>query len=328
MRMPLLPRWCHFGSLLLAATALAQTAPPPAVSKPATFCEILRRMPPELVDYSVNALNPDGSVNPNAGGFEGSPFRLSATMNLALAAARGDEAKANESWTAVEPIFAHQTKSGDFGRPPTSAAFALSELTRALLVIQQSSLAAQFKDRIEALKPAIAKAAHWLTAQRGRLMWEDRASPNRLFAEAEAFLFCGRLLDDQNLVKIGQQFEDKGMKLCRPADGVFPETGTADPNSEAASLVRLEEIAPYYPDSRVEDTIAKGTQWELAHIGPDGTVKADAKKPNFFGSKMLIGPDKAPSVGEMMLALLYYSERTSDAASLTAAQHLHQHYAH
>ena len=260
--------------------------------------------------------------------FEGSPFRLSATMNLTLAAARGDEAEANESWAGVEPVFAHQTKTGEFGNSPTSVAFTLSELTRALLVIQQSPLAAHFKDRIDALKPAITKAAHWLTAQRGRLQWEDRASPNRLFAEAEAFLYCGRLLDDPSLVKIGRQFEDSGMKLYRPADGVFPETGSADPNSEAASLVRLQEIVPYYPDSRVEDSIAKGTQWELAHITADGTVSGPTPKSrSFFGSKMLIGPDKAPSAGEILLALLYYAERTGDTASLTAAQHLHQHYA-
>ncbi|HEY3899852.1 MAG TPA: hypothetical protein VGM54_14630 [Chthoniobacter sp.] len=322
--MPLLPRWCHFGSLLLAATALAQTGPAPAASKPATFCEILHRLPPDLIEYSPTIPYAGESVSPKAA--EGAGFQPSAAMNLALAAARGDAPEASESWPGVDPVFAHQTKGGDFGSAPTAAAFTLCELTRALLVVQESPLASQFKDRVDALKPGVAKAAHWLTAQRGRLMWEDRASSNRLFAEAEAFLQCGRLLDDPNLVKIGRQFEDKGMKLFRPADGVFPETGTADPNSEAASLVHLQEIVACYPDPRVEDSIAKGMQWELAHIGPDGTVRTDAKKPVFFGSKMLIGPEKAPSVGEILLALLYYSERTGDAASLTAAQHLHQHY--
>jgi len=117
------------------------------------------------------------------------------------------------------------------------------------------------------------------------------------------------------------------LKLSRPADGVFLENNGADTSFEAASLVRLQEIVLQFPDRPIEDSIAKGVQWELAHIGVDGAVRADGKRFVFPGSKMLIGPEKKPNVGEIALALLYDQGRTSDRAALAGAERLHQHYA-
>jgi len=306
---------------------MAQTLPAPPVSPSRNPAEILRRMPTELLDYSATPPDTSGSAGFDHAGPKVVPSQLDDTMKLAFAAARGDEALADDSWAAANLVFTHQTKAGDFGGSPTTAAISLCALSRSLLVIQQSPLADHFKERIDALKPAIAKAMHWLTAQQARLLWEDRARPDRLFSEAESFLFCGRLLGDESLLKAGHQFLDKGMKLYRPADGVFLEKNGADTSYEAASLVRLQEIVLQFPDRSIEESLARAVQWELAHIGADGAVRADGKKLVFPGSKMLMGPEKEPNVGEIALALLYYHERTGDAAALAAGERLHQHYA-
>jgi len=322
--MPLPSRLSCFGSLLLAAALAPGLAAPPASTLP-DHCDILRGMPLTLLDFSGSGPEAPGSGQSDTNSKVAS-LQLGASMKLAFAAAGGNPGLADECWGAVDSLFAHQTKAGDFGTAPASAAVSLCELGRSLLVIQQSPLADSFKNRIEALKPAIAKATRWLTKQQSRLLWEDRASPDRLFAEAEAFLFCGRVLGDDALLRIGQQFLDKGMKAYRPADGVFLENNGADPSYEATSLVRLQEIVLHFPDRSIEKSIASGVQWELAHINADGTVHSDAKQHSFFGSKMLMAPEKQANVGEVALALLYYHQRTGDPAALAAVERLHRHY--
>ncbi|MEI9893534.1 MAG: hypothetical protein WDN28_06445 [Chthoniobacter sp.] len=313
--MPSLPRWSRFGLLLLATTSLAA---PPAVA-PLTHCEILGRMSPELLHYHgalTDAPDPADAA-----------YELGAAMKLAVAAAHGDEAMADYCWQAVDAAFAKQTKAGGFGGSPDGEAVWLGELCRSLLVIRQSPLADHFKARIEALQPALGKAMRWLTKQRDRLFFEDRAAPDRLFAEAEAFLFSGRLLGDDALLKIGHGFLDSGLKTYRPADGAFLENNGTDSGFQAASLVRLQEILLNFPEVRLEEPVAKGVQWELGHIDADGAVRSDVK-PNFLTrSKMIMGKEKPVNVGEISLALLYYHERTGNPAALAAVERLQRHYA-
>jgi hypothetical protein len=274
-------------------------------------------MPLDLLDISAGTSATKGANQPGT-------LQLDGRMKLALAAARGEASEAEDSWGVMDLVFTHQTKAGDFGGSPTTAAFSLCELTRTLLVIAQSPLAANFKDRIEALKPAIANAARWLTGQRSRMAWEDRAYSDRLSAEAEAFLGCGRLLGDQKLVKYGQEFLAKAMRLNRASDGAFVEGNSVNPDCQAATLVRLQEIALLFPDLPIAPTIARAAQWETAQIGPDGAVHIAAGNTTFPGSKMLLGPPKSANIGEISLALLYFHERTGDPAALAAVERLHR----
>jgi hypothetical protein len=317
--MSLLPRWSSFGLLLLATASLAPVMAAPPATTPPTHCEILRGMSPALLHYHSSLTD---APDPADAGYE-----LGSALKMAVAAAHGDEAMADFCWQSVDTTFAKQTKYGDFGGSPMGTAVWLGELGRSLLVIQQSPLAGHFKDRTEALKPALGNAMHWLTKQRDRLLWEDRAVPDRLFAEAEAFLFLGRFLDDGALLKTGHVFLDTGMKTYRPADGAFVEKNGTDSGYQSASLVRLQEIMLNFPDVRLEDPVAKGVQWQLGHIDADGTVRSD-EKPGFLSrSKMLMGKEKQVNVGEISLALLYFHERTGDAPALAAVERLQRHYA-
>jgi len=312
--------------LLIAAFAQAQTfaaepAPPP------NHAEILQRMPAALLSYSGTVPAADGLVGYNRDGFKAAAFQRGATVKLALAAARGDEKQADECWRAVEVTFAHQTAEGDFGDPPTSVAFWLCELGRSLVVIQQSPLAEHFQERIAKLKPKIAKAAQWLVKQREPLQRGDRATPNRLFFDAEAYLFSGLLVGDESLQKVGREFLDVGMKLYRPEDGVFLEHEGADSSYQAVNLLRLQEIVLHFPDRQIEDAIAKGVQWEINRIGADGAVSTEGNTRVHPGGEKYMGHEKQVNIGEISLALLYYHERTGDAEALAAIERLHRYAA-
>jgi hypothetical protein len=308
----------------LLALALSASAAEPTVTS--NHAEILRRMPEALLDHSGTTPDAKGLVGYNRSGFKASSFQRGATVKLALAAARGDEKLADECWRAVDVAFAHQTEAGDFGDPAESVAFWLCELNRSLLVIQQSPLEAHFHDRIAVLKPKIALAAKWLTGERERLQREDRAAPNRLFFDAEAFRFAGLLLGDEALEKIGRDFLAQGMKLYRPEDGVFLEHNGGDSSYQAVNLLRLQEIVLHFPDPAIEDAIAKGVQWELSRIGPDGAVTTEGNTRVRPGGEKFMGQEKQVNVGEIALALLYFHERTGDPAALAAVKRVHEHY--
>ena len=283
MAMSFLPSWTRYGILFVATVLVTYAAPEQSSPKASGHAAVLVHMPVELLHYSsAYPQVPDANA----------PFELGTMMKLAVAAAHGDQEIADECWFTVDSIFAKQTKAGDFGRDPMGTAVWLGEFTRSVLVIQQSPLAAHFKDRIEAIKPALTKAMRWLNKQRDRLLFEDRATPSRLLSEAQAYLFAGRLLDDPTLIKYGHAFLDAAMKTFRPSDGAFLEKGGTDSGYQAASLVRLQEIMLNMPDIHLEEAFTKGTQWELAHIAADGTVHTNGKPGLFARSKMIMGPEK------------------------------------
>jgi len=309
--------------ITLSGCVRAFAVSPPA---PPSHAETLRRMPEQISSHLGSVPDAQGLVGHNLDGFKGAAFQRGATVTLAFAAARGDEKLADNCWRAVDATFAHQTEAGNFGDPAESVAFWLCELSRSLLVIQQSPLAAHFHDRIEALKPKLARAVHWLAGERERLKREDRAAPNRLFFDAEAFLFSSRLLGDQSLEPIGREFIAQGMKLFRAEDGVFLEHNGGDSSYQAVNLLRLGEIVLHFPDPQIEAAIAAGVKWELQRIGPDGVVNTDGNTRVHPGGEVFMGREKTANVGEIALALLYFHGRTGDEASLAAVQRLYGHY--
>jgi len=296
-------------------------------AEPVNHTALLKKIPDEFITRVGGAL-PDrhGFVGHNRDGFKGSAFQRGATLTLALAAARGDRQHAEDSWRAVEATFAKQQEAGHFGDPPTSVAFWLCELCRSLLVVQESPLAGDFQARIAQLLPKVRKAADWLATQQASLVKADGDTPNRLFFSAEAFGFAGILLQDEKLTAVGKDFLARGLKLYREQDGVFLEHGGGDSSYQAVNLLRLQEIAIHFPDSKLETAIRQGMKWELTRIAPDGTVSTEGNTRVHPGGEKFMGTEKQVNVGEILLALLYFHVRTGDADALTAAQRVREHY--
>lgn len=285
---------------------------------------LLMKMPRDLLDAAGGSYpDAEGLVGHNRGGFKASAFQRGATLKLAVVAAHGDAARAADCWRAIDVTFARQREEGHFGDPPSSVAFWLCELCRSLLVVQQSPLAGEYREKIAALLPKIQRAARWLATQQETLNREDGHTPNRLFFNACAFGFAGMLLDDQELVGTGREFLARGMKLYRDEDGVFLERGGGDSSYQAVCLLRLQEWVTHFPDGRVAAAIDKGVKWELGKIGPDGSISTEDNTRVRPGGEKFMGNEKAVNVGEVCLALLYYHARTGDAAALDAARRIY-----
>lgn len=309
-----------FASTILMGLTMCHGASP---SEPMDHAALIKRMPPELLDRAGGAYpDKNGMVGHNRDGFKAAAFQRGATLKLAIHAAQGDREKANDCWRAVDAAFQHQKPEGHFGDPPTSVAFWLCELNRALLVVSQSPLAKEFKDRIEQLKPKVRLAADWLMTQEARLMKEDAQAPNRLFFDAEALLFSSKVIGDAKYLKPGQRFLEAGMKLYRAEDGVFLEHGGGDSSYQAVNLLRLQEIVIHFPNAKIEDAIARGIQWELGRVGPDGKINTENNTRVRPGGEAFMGKEKQVNVGEIALAMLYHHARTGDENALKAVRRI------
>ena len=311
--------------LLLTVMVLGLEA---RASEELDHAELLKRIPEEFLAH-IGGARPDrnGLVGHNRDGFKASALQRGATLTLAIAAARGDRKRADDCWRAVDATFAHQTEEGHFGDPATSVAFWLCELCRSLLVVQESPLAGEYRDRIADLLPKIRMAVKWLMGQQTALIKADGDTPNRLFFSAEAFGFAGILLKDEALIAIGRDFLAGGMKLFRNEDGVFLEYGGGDSSYQAVNLLRLQEIVIHFPDPTLEAAIRKGMKWELTRIAPDGTISTEGNTRVRPGGEKFMGAEKQVNVGEVTLALLYFHLRANDPDTLAAAQRIRERYA-
>lgn len=320
---------CRF--LVTLALILLASRPLQAAGK--SQAELLAAMPREILDALAGSGRPDknGLVGTNRReGWIHAALQRGAMLMLAVGAARGDKAVAEDAWRAIDAAFARQKPEGNFesgsfqgrtqsrGDDLSGTAFWLSELCEALLVVRESPLADHFKERIDALLPKIKSAAHWLAAGEAELARGDSKAPNRLCFDAKAFGFAGLLTGDESLMPVGERFFEAGLKMQRE-DGAFDERGGGDTSYQAVSLLKLQVLALRFPQERLDEVVARGMKWELARILPSGEVSTAENTRVRPGGESFLGHEKRVNYGEVVLALLYYSASTGDTEAADAA---------
>jgi hypothetical protein len=312
--------------LVLAVAVLALAAPAAGQQ-----LKLLEKMPADLLRYTGGARpNADGLVGHNQEGFRSPAFQCGAMHSMIRAVVRRDRQAIDEGWRAIAAAFREQTEPGGFGRPgaphggPSAAAFWLAELDQAVLVLQQSDLAAKYQDRIDAMKPKILRAARWLAEPRHqqRLQRDDADAPNRLLFDALAYGLSGVLGNDDSLKQTGRRFVDLAMGRRRQSDGVFLEKGGADSSYQATATLKLQVWTLYFPDKKLDSAVEQAVRWELGRIGPDGQVSVAGNTRTGLGQEQWQGHDKDVNLSEVTLCLLYYFARTDDRDSLAAARRI------
>jgi hypothetical protein len=292
---------------------------------------LLRKMPPDLLRYTGGARpNAEGLAGYNRDGFKSPEFQAAAMHYMVRAIVRGDRRCVDEGWTAIDATFRHQTEQGNFGRKgsphggPSAVAFWLAELDQALLILRESGLAPEYKDRIEALLPKIGRAARWLAGPRyqARLKHDDADAPNRLLFDALAFGLSGVLTDDDQLKAIGREFVDLAMSRYRETDGVFVEKGGHDSSYQAVAALKLQVWILYFPDEKLAAAADLAVRWEIGRVGQDGRIDVSGNTRTGGGQERWMGHEKGLSLSEIALCLLYDYARTGDKESLAAASRI------
>jgi hypothetical protein len=288
-------------------------------------------MPADLLPYMGGARpDADGMVGYNRDGFKSPEFQSAAMLYMLRAIARQDRRGLDDGWRAIDATFGQQTEKGNFGREgaphggPSAVAIWLAELDQAILVLRESKLGPEYKERIEQLVPKIRKAARWLaqTRYQERLMHDDADAPNRLLFDALAYGLSGILAGDDELKQIGRRFVDLAMTKYRPSDGVFLEKGGADSSYQATAALNLQIWVLYFPSTKLEAAIDRAVRWELGRVGPDGRIETTRNTRTGLGQERWMGHEKGVNLSEITLCLLYHYARTSQLPSLEAARRI------
>ena len=293
--------------------------------------DVLNGIPRGVLDRMEFDAEPDphGAMQLNVGGWRAVVYQRIAIPLVWTGAVEGNSSKIDDGWRAIDLAFAHQLEDGSFetvdGKPmpPSEMSFWLEAVCHALLVVQDSSLAARYAPKIAALKPKIGNAVAWLErpAVRKNLLLGDFYngaffSSNRLFVDATAFLTASQLLGDPKPRIYARQFLAQVLARETPA-GVFPEEGGYDSSYQGVSLLHATYFLlrdPSAPGLRIG--IAKALRREVRSVDATGdlivggnTLTAGRESPN--GAK-------TPDLRSVILGLYYSGVYLHDVAGTQA----------
>ena len=298
-----------------------------------TDAQVLSRFPPGTLKFVAQLIRPasDGLAGRNKSGWVHVRFQMGSTFFAAIACLLNDQAHAEIGWRAIEVSFMHQKADGSFEVGDTltaslkesdnlsGTAFFTARLCQSLLLIENSPLAGVYKTRVQSLLPRLIPLAAYLKRGASVLAQADRLAPNRKFFDAQAFAYLGLLLQDRELVNIGNRFLESGLAMQLP-DGAFDEKGGGDSSYQAVSLTNLQSYVLYFPERKLESAIEKGIAWEMPHVLSSGEVSTAGNSRVKPGGESFFGKEKEVDYQDVLMALLYFGTTKHDEKVLNVAQ--------
>lgn len=244
----------------------------------------------------------------------------------------GDRARVDAAWRSVDAAFAHQVGDGGFlsvqrpgGQAPNlparveTAYFYIQALSHALLVLRESPFEPDYRERVEALKPRLSRAADFILANREGIVAKVGHTANRLFIAAKALGLTGVLLDREDLRAAARDLSAKAL-IRRDKDGVFVESGGRDSSYNAVSILMAQEILLHLPMPDVEAAMGPAMAWQLTRITPSGEVLVGGNtRTGLEQEKDRSGTGfKTVNTREVALALIYHGLMYDSSEALQA----------
>ncbi len=305
--------------LMLATASIALAAPASRVSE----YELLRTLPEGLYP-SLMMGEPDerGFVgyHRQTGQWYQAGYQRAGARHLLGGVIAGDRARMEAGWRSVETAFAHQIEDGGFLSRPRPGAkahdlparvetayFYLQALNHALLVLRDSPFEPEFRARVEALKPKVARATDFVLAGYDGIVAKVGHTANRLFIAAKALGLSGVLLEREDYRAAARRLVATALTL-RDAEGVFIESGGRDSSYNAVSILMAQELALYLPDPSIDAAMKQAMVWQLTRILPNGEVLVGGNTRTGLGQEKNRGGTgiKTVNTREVALALIYH----------------------
>lgn len=174
---------------------------------------------------------------------------------------------------------ARQAANGSFPGavwPFHGTAMFLSEAGPALIILRQSSYAAQFSAPLNQDVAQYRKAAYaMIRFVHGAGKIDDPDKNHRRFEAAIALGSVGVLAHDKTLRRWSTLYAWQGIHMVQP-DGVMPENGGHDSGYQALGMISatryLELVAGGSLYRALYRALQRGEAWELSRIKPDGSI--------------------------------------------------------
>lgn len=201
-------------------------------------------------------------------------------------------------------------------------AFFLASVFHAYNLLDQTGHRDICERILDPLKPNMQRSLDWLKKNRQELHRQDHQTPNRLFFDATAFLLGGKLLNDNEALRIGKEFLNNGLAMQQP-NGMFLEHGGGDSSYQAVCLVNLSilwfHISNESDRERIYKSLEKGMQWEAQKIADSGKVSAEGNSRTGLGQEKFLGKVKEINYAEVALACYYWANISGESHYLQKA---------
>jgi hypothetical protein len=315
-------------AFLIAASASTTFAQGPA------YGSRVARLPQSIVAQLAehNAPDGDGAMGRNRNGYF--HVRLQAGMHHLAddAVAESRPEAAGQFFRAAEYSFRHQMADGDFslvvpsglkgqGLPrqadrASGVAFFASSLGAGIQALEtsdwftRSAECESLRQRLAALKPKVRKTLDYLLEHQELLQAADRRAPNRLLFDALAFHTLGKILHDEQAIKIASRIVGTALKQVHQ-DGYFIEGSGFDSSyNGVATALGFRLVLMGYGDDHLDAVCRKAVRWQRTRVAETGEiitrgnsrVDPDGQGESFLGRTKDI--DVAHTVEAFMLASL------------------------
>jgi arylsulfatase A-like enzyme len=324
-------------TLLLCAVCSLRAAP-------ASAYDLLATAPPETVQLLATVGEPDehGRVGYHRqhGRWYQVGLQRAGCWYMIAGIMAGDRERVDLAWRAVDLAFAHQVEDGgflsvkrpdrrehDFDQRIETTYFFMQELGHALLLLQQSPLEPEYRERIAALRPGLQHAMEFLLSGLAGIEAKVGHTANRLLIAAKAFALNGVLLEDERFQEAARYLIGVALER-RDEDGVFFEGGGRDSSYNAVCLLMAQVIDLFMPDPRIAAAMRPAMAWQLTRIHPDGEVSIEGNTRTGTGAERnRQGGVKTVNYREVGLALLYYGLREDEPELVALAGRVGAHRA-
>lgn len=315
--------------------------------------DLLLSFDPEVLFGLAAADVPDqeGALGRNQSGYFHVRFQLPVSTLSDYAVTFQDIEALEYTIRALEYSFDHQLPAGDFSLvvPPELSHFAPGEIDLAsgtAFFLSSVGLTlhnlegnpwfnagerAEYKSRVEALRPKVELAAQWLTSKRELLENADGDAPNRLFFDALAFYGLGLWLNDTELKTKGIAFAELAIDK-QHSQGYFLEGGGWDSSYQGVAinvgfnLYSILDSSESAFAGRLAKALSCAADWQQSRVLATGEISAEGNTRVFPGGETFLGQEKAIDWTKTMVAMYMMGYYSGDETFLSTADRIRLFY--
>jgi hypothetical protein len=239
---------------------------------------------------------------------------------VAAGVAHNDVETIERGLRVIEWGFRQQQSDGSFDCPDNyhSTSFFLEAAAHSVLFLQASPYADRYKDRLDALKPAIALTAHWMTLPSVAVKGDRFNEPfaHRCFLVAAAIGEAGVVVQDPALIKHSVQYIQRGIARQDPS-GYNPEKNGYDTSYHAIglrlALTYYELVADSQTRGPLLKMIEKGVNWLRSRIRPDSSIDSTGNTRTGDHPELgRVGTPKTLNYLDVFIVFAYYGQVIGD----------------
>ncbi|WP_455207918.1 hypothetical protein [Kaarinaea lacus] len=215
----------------------------------------------------------------------------------------------------------------DIGKCLSNGAQFLSAAAISYQLIHHSPYRRRFLKQLTEIRLGIRNTIYWLSKHDLKLFLHDQDSAYHLLYDALAYIVCGEIYNNINLIKRGHIFLDIALELQRP-DGAFLEGTGHDSSYQASNIVLMVYYMMFVQNrgyfNKVLRAIALGLIWEKSRILPTGKVNSRNNTRRKLTYSTFSGRQTDINYSDVIKAFLWYGFLTQDPHSKLLARRVYQ----